>query len=615
VKTLAAFSGATQPIQALPISRQDEIGELIGGFNRLLATLQQRELALRESEERHRSLVEWSPEAIAVYRAGKILYANPVASTLFGATSAQQLMGKTVLDFVHPDFHKAMMAWVKNPGAGGLARPMIEGKFFKLDGTTMDLEVQSRQIVFDGKPAIYVAMRDITERKRAQREIDTLAFFDSLTGLPNRRLLIDRLEQTLVASTRHQRHGALLLIDLDNFRDLNDTLGHDQGDLLLQQVSKRLTACVREGDTVARIGGDEFVVILPDLSSVGTDILTRVQTMAEKVRAALAHTYELAGHQYRSTPSIGIALIGNSVQTVAEILRRADLAMYQAKMAGRNTCRFFDPSMQANLTARSVLESDLHKALAGNQFSLYYQAQVDAGNHLIGAEALLRWHHPLRGLVSPADLIPVAEETGLILPIGKWVLETACIQLARWATQADMARLTIAVNVSARQFHQPDFVAQVLAILKSTGARPQRLKLELTESMLIANVEEVIARMSALKAQGVGFSLDDFGTGYSSLAYLKRLPLDQLKIDQGFVRDILVDPNDAAIAGMVIALAQSLGLAVIAEGVETEAQRAFLANQGCHAYQGYLFGRPLPIAEFESLVSRYANPRTADAVA
>jgi EAL domain-containing protein (putative c-di-GMP-specific phosphodiesterase class I) len=289
--------------------------------------------------------------------------------------------------------------------------------------------------------------------------------------------------------------------------------------------------------------------------------------------------------------------------------------MYQAKVTGKNTWQLFDPSMQTNLTARSVLESDLHKALDGNQFTLHYQPQVNDQNQLIGAEALLRWHHPQRGLVSPAELIPVAEETGLILPIGKWVLETACLQLARWATQADMEPLTIAVNVSARQFHQFDFVAQVLAILERTGARPQRLKLELTESMLIANIEEVIARMSALKAQGVGFSLDDFGTGYSSLAYLKRLPLDQLKIDQSFVRDILIDPNDAAIARMVIALAQSLGLAVIAEGVETQAQRAFLADQGCHAYQGYLFGRPLPIAEFESLVSRYPSLQTGDAVA
>jgi diguanylate cyclase (GGDEF)-like protein/PAS domain S-box-containing protein len=604
VKTMASFTSQNLPLQPLHISRQDEIGELIGGFNRLLEKLQLRDVALRESEERYRTLVEWSLEAVAVHRNGTIIYVNPVALKLFGATSANEIVGRHVLDFVHINFHKLVIARMKATISTGIASPLIEEKYCKLDGTEMELEVQSRQIVFGGEPATYVAMRDITERKQAQREIETLAFFDSLTGLPNRRLLIDRLEQALAASSRHQRVGALLCIDLDNFKDLNDTLGHDKGDLLLQQVGRRLSSCMREGDTVARFGGDEFVVILQDLSQSTVDAVAQVEIVAEKIRLLLGQIYDLSGYPYHSTPSIGVALFGNDVKAVAEILRRADLAMYQAKMTGRNSLRFFDPSMQASVTARSAMERDLHRALAENHFSLHYQGQVKGERQLIGVEAMLRWRHPERGLVFPAEFIHLAEENGQIVPIGKWVLEAACIQLASWAAQSDFESLTIAVNVSAREFQQEDFVTQVMATLHRTGAKAQRLKLELTESVLVSNVEDILTKMSALKEHGVGFSLDDFGTGYSSLSYLKRLPLDQLKIDQSFVRDILIDPNDAAIAKMVVALAQNLGLTVIAEGVETQAQRTFLAAQGCDTYQGYLVCQPLPIDEFEAFARR-----------
>jgi diguanylate cyclase (GGDEF)-like protein/PAS domain S-box-containing protein len=603
-RTMDALSATGQAPQPLPIARQDEIGTLIGGFNHLLQTLQLRETALRESEERHRTLVEWSPEAIIVHRAGTFIYVNPAAIALFGATSAQELIGKRVFDLIHPDFHPVVLARLLEHTSAGRAAPMIEEKYYKLDGTPMDLEVQSRPIVFDGMPAIHTALRDITARKAAQEKIESLAFFDPLTGLPNRRLLIDRLEQALAASARHHREGALLFIDLDNFKDLNDSLGHDMGDLLLQQVAQRLGAGMREGDTVARLGGDEFVVILEDLSPNPDEAAAQAEAVGEKILCLLARTYQLSGHEHHSTPSIGVTLFNDHVETVAELLRRADLAMYQAKASGRNTLRFFDPAMQARVSARSALEVDLHRGLAGEQFSLYYQGQISGERQLVGAEVLLRWNHPERGLVSPAEFIPVAEETGLILPLGKWVLETACRQLTVWAGQPDRAHLSISVNVSAKQLHQVDFVAEVLEVLARTGANPRRLKLELTESLLVAKVEEVIAKMVALKAAGVGFSLDDFGTGYSSLSYLKRLPLDQLKIDQGFVRNILHDANDAAIAKMVIALAGSLGLSVIAEGVETEAQRRFLAAQGCPTYQGYLFNRPQPIEAFEVFVGR-----------
>ncbi|MEN6587127.1 MAG: EAL domain-containing protein [Sulfuricella sp.] len=452
----------------------------------------------------------------------------------------------------------------------------------------------------DGNITHYVGtLTDITARKAAEEKIELLAFYDPLTHLPNRRLLIDRLQQALVSSSRSGLSGALLFIDLDNFKTLNDTLGHDIGDLLLKKVAERLAAAVREGDTVSRLGGDEFVVMLEDLNANAEEAATLAESVGEKILAALGHTYHLAGHEHRSTPSIGVALFAGQRESVDELLKRADLAMYQAKAAGRNTLRFFDPDMQAAVTARAIMEADLRQGLVSNEFFLHYQPQVDVHGRMTGAEALLRWSHPRRGLVPPAEFIPLAEETGLILPIGHWVLSTACNQLLAWASRPEMAHLTLAVNVSARQFHHADFVEQVLAVLDHTGANPQKLKLELTESLLLDDVEDIIAKMTALKAHGVGFSLDDFGTGYSSLSYLKRLPLDQLKIDQSFVRDVLTDPDDAAIARTIVALAQSLRLDVIAEGVETEEQRDFLERNGCHAYQGYFFSRPLPLEAFE----------------
>jgi diguanylate cyclase (GGDEF)-like protein/PAS domain S-box-containing protein len=444
------------------------------------------------------------------------------------------------------------------------------------------------------------AFFDISERKQAEEQIHRLAYYDSLTKLPNRRLLQDRLGQTMTGSARNGSHGAVLFLDLDNFKNLNDTLGHDKGDMLLEQVARRLVGCVREGDTVARLGGDEFVIVLKDLSVKQEDAASEAEAVGEKIRVALNHPYPIADQDYRSTPSIGITLFCGHDNSADEILKHADLAMYQAKSAGRNVLRFFDPEMQIAVATRAALEAGLRTAIAEEQLLLYYQAQVDGLGRLTGAETLVRWNHPQRGLVSPAEFIPLAEETGLILPLGHWVLETACAQLAAWADRQDMAHLVLAVNVSARQFHHRDFVDQVLSVLERTGATPQKLKLELTESLLVDDVEETIAKMNALKARGVGFSLDDFGTGYSSLAYLKRLPLDQLKIDRSFVMDIEWDENDASICAATISLAHNLGLKVVAEGVETEAQRYFLNTvHRCDFNQGYLFGKPLPLHEFE----------------
>ncbi len=449
------------------------------------------------------------------------------------------------------------------------------------------------------------ALSDITLRKSAEAEIKNLAFYDPLTRLPNRRLLLDRLEQALASSARSGREGALLFIDLDNFKTLNDTLGHDIGDLLLQQVAERLSACVREGDTVARLGGDEFVVMLEDLSENALDAAAQTEAIGEKILAALNQPYQLAEHTYRNTPSIGATLFLDHMQAPDDIFKHADIAMYQAKKSGRNTLRFFDPQMQDSINARASLESELRLGLEKHQFELYYQIQVDEKRHPVGAETLIRWEHPERGLISPLQFIPLAEETGLILPLGRWVLETACVQLRKWQQDPHMNQLVLAVNVSAKQFRQAGFVDEVGAISQRYGIDPTRLKLELTESMLLDNIQDTIANMNALKKIGVQFSLDDFGTGYSSLQYLKRLPLDQLKIDQSFVRDIANDPSDKAIVRTIIAMAHSLNLDVIAEGVETEVQRQPLQNKGCLHYQGYLFGKPVPIEQFESLLKQH----------
>jgi diguanylate cyclase (GGDEF)-like protein/PAS domain S-box-containing protein len=455
----------------------------------------------------------------------------------------------------------------------------------------------------DGRVSHYVsAFTDISERKEAEEQIRNLAFYDPLTQLPNRRLLIERLGLALGASARHRRRGALLFLDLDYFKVLNDTEGHDVGDQLLVEVARRLRANVRESDTVARLGGDEFVVMLEDLSEDDGVATAQAETVGNKIREAASLPYVLKGHDYHGTVSIGVCLIRDGRETVDDLLKRADVAMYQAKAAGRNTLRFFQPEMEQALMERAAMEDELRRVLQQHQLVLYYQPQIDENNLVLGAEALLRWQHPERGLVSPAAFIPLAEETGLIVPIGHWVLETACTQLREWHHNPDTADLVLAVNVSARQFRLPDFVDQVEEVLQSTGANPARLKLELTESVVLDDVADTIEKMKALKVLGVGFSMDDFGTGYSSLSYLRRLPLDQLKIDRSFIRDVETNTGDAVIVQTIIGMAHSLGLKVIAEGVESQAQRDFLNRHGCPTFQGYLFSRPVPVAVFEKLI-------------
>jgi diguanylate cyclase (GGDEF)-like protein/PAS domain S-box-containing protein len=561
----------------------------------------QAEAERRETEARNRlqaSLLDKAHDSISVSGIdSRITYWNQGAERLFGWTAAE-VIGKTkgeLLMLGKEDGERAYHQVLLNgEWRGEIAKRRKDGR---------EVMVESHLTLVrgdDGQPQLVLEIEtDITQRKHDEHAILSLAFFDPLTRLPNRRLLLDRLRHAVAATKRDRHGGALLFIDLDNFKTLNDTLGHDMGDQLLQQVARRLEARVpRDSDTVARHGGDEFVIVLEDLSPNQEEAAAQAELVAEKLLGAFNEPFQLDGHLHHASPSIGVTLFDKDMKDIDDLLKRADLAMYQAKAAGRNTIRFFDLRMQTVINARVELEADLRRSLRSHGFTVNYQRQTDNSGHTVGAEALLRWQRPGSQQVSPSVFIPLAEETGLILQLGAWVLEAACRQLVSWDSRPETAHLTMAVNVSARQFRQPAFVDQVLQIIERTGADPQRIKLELTESLLVANIENTIDTMHALKEKGIGFALDDFGTGYSSLAYLKRLPLDQLKIDQSFVRDVLTDPNDAAMARTILGLGHTLGLDVIAEGVETANQRDFLAMHGCRAFQGYLFGRPVTAEQF-----------------
>ena len=450
---------------------------------------------------------------------------------------------------------------------------------------------------------------DISRHKGYEEEIRNLAFYDPLTQLPNRRLLMDRLQHLISKNARNDNHSAILFIDLDNFKTLNDTRGHDAGDLLLIEAASRLQTCVRDSDTVARLGGDEFVVILEELSDIREEAIRQADRVGEKIRLLLNQPYQMLDFEHHGSGSIGVCLFQGDDNTVKDLFKRADTAMYEAKTSGRNAVKFFDPAMQAVLVVRMMLESNLRVALALEQFQLYYQVQVNSDGKLIGAEALLRWIHPDRGFIPPAEFIPLAEETGLIVPIGLWVMNTACAQLKKWEAHVDTRHLSLAVNVSAKQFKQADFVDSISGIVHLHQIDPTRLKIELTESTILDNVDDTTEKMHQLKKLGIAFSMDDFGTGYSSLAYLQRLPLNQLKIDQSFVRDLSDDENDATIVRAIISLGINLGLNVIAEGVETAEQRSFLIEHNCFAFQGYLFSKPVPIEGLQALFAQPASSR------
>jgi diguanylate cyclase (GGDEF)-like protein/PAS domain S-box-containing protein len=567
--------------------------------------------SLRDSHEALQRVLNSVAEGIyGVDMDGRCTFINASGLSLLGYADAAEVVGKNMHKLIHHSRAdgsiypakecRMYLAFMQDR----LDVRVDDEVFWRKDGSSFPVEYWSHPIIKDGEVRGAVAtFFDISERKHSEQKIHRLAFFDALTNLPNRRLLMDRLRQAFAVSARNGQHGAVMFLDLDNFKTLNDTKGHDIGDLLLIEVAQRLSSCVRDGDTVARLGGDEFVVVLETLSGIEDEAATQAERVAEKIQSELNRPYQLKDRIHHTTPSIGIAMFQGHQDAVDDLLKYADVAMYQAKKAGRNTIRFYDPETQSAIEARADLEAELRFALENRQFQLYYQIQVDSSRRPVGAEVLLRWMHPERGLVAPMHFIPLMEESGLIVPVGLWVLEAACSQLGAWQGSELTKNLTLAVNVSAKQFRQADFVARVQSILQQSAINPARLKLELTESMVLENVADTIAKMGELKLLGVSFSMDDFGTGYSSLQYLKQFPLDQIKIDRSFVRDITSDANDAAIVQAIIAMSSALGLEVIAEGVETEAQCVYLDMHGCHTFQGYLFGKPVSLQQFEAALS------------
>jgi diguanylate cyclase (GGDEF)-like protein/PAS domain S-box-containing protein len=554
------------------------------------------EMELREAAIHSQTILDnMADGVVTIDPRGIIEGFNKAACRIFGYDVAE-VMGQNVTMLMPENRRDVHINYLDKHNRTGHSRIIdkpqeMEGQ--RKDGSRVPISLLVSKIERKGRVTFIGLIRDITQRRRDEEEINRLAFYDPLTGLPNRRLLVDRLWQAIITADRNGQHGALMFLDLDHFKQLNDTQGHDLGDILLQQVAKRLQDCLREGDSVARLGGDEFVILLEALSVYGLEAASQAEVIALKILEQLRQPYNLKGMVYNVTPSMGIVIFAKDDPTVDELLKKADVAMYQAKAAGRNTARFFDPAMQAAAETRAELEKNLRHGLTNNEFLLNYQVQVDRVGKIMAVEALVRWNHSKLGLITPASFIPMAEETGIIQPLGQWVLETACEQLVAWSSHPERRHWTMSVNVSAAQFALPDFSAKVAAALAKTGANPERLKLEITESMLLHNLDDVIGKMNCIRTLGVTFALDDFGTGYSSLSYLKRLPLNQLKIDRSFVNDLLTDPHDAAIAKTVLALGHSLNLMVIAEGVETAEQFAFLTEIGCDGYQGYHFGRPV----------------------
>ena len=452
----------------------------------------------------------------------------------------------------------------------------------------------------EGKTINYVAsMTDITKRVAASEEIKQLAFFDSLTGLPNRRLLLDRLAQTLHSNERTGNHGALLFLDLDNFKAINDSYGHDSGDLLLQQAAVRIVDSVRAIDTVSRIGGDEFVVILQSLNQQESEAVIEAEIIAKRILYSLNVPYKIKGRDDLCSTSIGATIFQSNADSI-DVLKQADIALYKAKESGRNVLFFFDPIMQTIINAQAEIKRDLKEALLQHQFELYYQVQVDNNGAPVGAEALLRWLHPTKGYISPADFIPIAEESQAIISIGDWVIDAACAQLKQWESNELTRTLSLSVNISAKEFRAENFVEKLKMTIRHHAINPSKLRFELTEGMLISDINDAIETMNKLNELGIYFELDDFGTGYSSLQYLKRLPVYQLKIDRTFVRDVVESVNEQGIVRAIIAMAEVLQIRVLAEGVETKAQRQHLADIGCNYFQGYLFGKPVPIVQFEA---------------
>jgi diguanylate cyclase (GGDEF)-like protein len=512
-----------------------------------------------------------------------------------------QPVGRSIDELFAPEAAAQVAAALAEAEAEGSSRGRRLTLAHDGEAAFFEISVSRKPAGGDGWPGFIVILRDTTQAEQARHRIEQLAFYDALTGLPNRRLLLERMARAVEHD--HDRHGALLFLDLDHFKLLNDAMGHAMGDDLLKQVAGRVRACVGEHDTVARLGGDEFVVMLQRLDADAAGAQRQARAVGDAILASLDGPYALMGRvAHRGTCSIGVVLFDDRERSLEDLLKRADIAMYYAKTSGGNALRFFEPAMEVAIARRSALEGELREALEAGQFELHYQSQVTHAGAIVGAEALVRWRHPRHGMVPPGEFIGVAEETGLIVPLGTWVLAAACRQLTAWSRLPRRRHLHLAVNVSERQFRRDDFVAQVRQVLAETGADPRRLKLELTESLLQSQVEQTIGKMKTLRALGIRFSMDDFGTGYSSLSYLTQLPLDQVKIDKFFVGGIGCDPKVELLVQTIIGMARNLDVEPIAEGVETLEQQRFLERNGCLLCQGYLFSKPLPLAGFEAML-------------
>jgi diguanylate cyclase (GGDEF)-like protein/PAS domain S-box-containing protein len=571
-------------------------GPLVFSIVHDVTGLRQPQAELRSSETIYRSVFQTSLDAVSISRVSDGVYID-VNQSFVDALGYRrdEVIGRTPSE---------LNIWVSFDARDPFEKDLSRKSYQRT--AEVKLRKRNREIFWglasisdveiEGVRYLVSVLKDISDVKRAEERIRSLAFYDPLTGLPNRRLLLDRLQHSMAAAGR-DRKQALLLVHIDNLRTFNDTLGHKMGDLMLKEIARRLTACTRETDIVARSGGAEFAVLVEDLSARREEAAAQVQAIAKKVQATIGQSCMLAGHECLTSSSIGISVFGTRMKNAVGVLQRAQIAMSQARNAGRNRISFFSTAMQALIVARAAIEEELRNAIKTDQLVLFYQPQV-VGQHLVGAEVLLRWRHPKRGLLPPGEFIPLAEESGLIVPLGEWVLDRVFAQAAAWERSSTKC-FTISVNISPYQFQHPDFVTQVMAALDRTKANPQKIKLELTESLFMDNVKEAVAKMSRLKSRGLRFSMDDFGTGYSSLSYVKNLPLDELKIDRSFVKDILVDSSSGAIARTIISLGRAMGLSVIAEGVESEEQKQFLAQLGCEAFQGFLIGRPAALQDFE----------------
>jgi diguanylate cyclase (GGDEF)-like protein/PAS domain S-box-containing protein len=595
-------NGQIRHIQALGVTTYDKgVAQFVNGINLDITDRKRTKETFQESEQKLRLITDNVPAFIA-YIDPDLHYLSSNKNYEYSlGLSSEYIFGKHVKDVLGEAVYQSRKEQYTRVLSGESVNSEYLVRFIDNEEHWINVAFIP-DISNEGEVKGFVVLgTDITEHRKAEEQVRELAFYDPLTGLPNRRLFMDRLTQAVAGSRRNGSYGALLLVDLDNFKKLNDTLGHAAGDKLLQNIAKNLKGALREGDTISRLGGDEFIIRLSGLPRAEYNAIVIAKKVAEKVRVTISQSGVFDNIVRHSTASIGV-LVFRGESDIDDLMKRADFAMYQSKSAGRDTVNFFDPSMETARLKRINVESDLRMAVLEEQLLLHYQVQVNNKGQITGAEALVRWLHPEKSLILPADFIPLAEETGQILAIGQWVLKTACAQLAEWAARPEMDHLTISVNVSVKQFVQDDFVDQVLAVLNDTGANPHQLTLELTESLLAENIDDIVRKMSSLKTKGVRFSLDDFGTGYSSLSYLGHLPIEQLKIDLSFVSNILTDKYSAAITKTILSLGKSLNMKVIAEGVETEPQRECLASLGCHHYQGYLFSRPLPLEEFEEFV-------------